>query len=137
MRVATDFLVPHERLIGQYQMQIARRTSTGGWTPTIPPLHVVATNYRLLLWPQTRRVYPPASLPCTYIAEARELTMDRWLGLAITLHDGNCIYLMSSDVRRLIRNIRLMVKPPLSIGLYMPPLNRDQVNRLLHSISHL
>ena len=70
-------LLKNERVLGEYQVQIAR-PSRSGWVGGIPPLQATITNRRLILVQQTRRPHPPASIPYTYILKvARTYGADR------------------------------------------------------------
>lgn len=80
-------LVPGERVLGHYQAQIARLTGTG-WAASLPPLYATVTNARLILKPQTRRVYDPASIPARQIRRVQSLVLGRRNAVTIGLRDG-------------------------------------------------
>lgn len=131
MQVAINMLVEGERELDQFQVTVVRKKD--GWLLTSPPLHVVATNYRLILWPETLESYPPASIPCTFIIEAREVEIDEQRALLLSLKTGHLIYLLVSSGRdrALMRDIQLMVRPPRSSRLYRPALARQEIARLV------
>lgn len=105
--------VDGELQLGRYQVAIARPKGDD-WMVTVPPVNVMATNYRLIMWPQTLKPYPPASIPCTYIYEAREMNMGIRCGLMLRLKTGHAIYMVAPGAHSssLNDNIRHMVKPP-------------------------
>jgi len=125
-------LVEGERQLGRYQAAVLRRRD-GGWTATVPPLNIVATNYRLILWPQTLRPYPPASIPCTFIREAGEVVTDQGRALRLRLDTGHRIYLLvgSEHGRTLRGDIRQMVRPPRTTVAFAANVARDEIMRLI------
>jgi hypothetical protein len=86
--VKPDLLIKGERQLGDYQVQIARLTSSG-WVPTIPPLRAVVTNYRLILQPQTRKPYTPASIPGSYITKVCDIALGHHKGVLVALKTGH------------------------------------------------
>src|SRR5262245_8669588 len=88
---AGNLLIQGERQLGAYEVQIARRTESG-WSPTMPPLRAIVTTERLILWPQTRRPYPPASLPRNFIVSLAELELGLRHGLMVSLKTGHRLY---------------------------------------------
>jgi hypothetical protein len=138
VRVGTDIFVHGERQLGQYQVQIARQAPSE-WTVTIPPLNVIATNFRLILWPQTLKPYPPASIPCTYITEASDVQMGHRRGLMLSLKTGHKIYMIvaASQERKLTDNIRRMVLPPKQVRVFSARIAQRDLSRLINFIEKL
>jgi len=131
VQVAIHNLVEGERELGSYQVTVVRKQD--GWLKTSPPLIVLATNYRLIVWPDTLTPYPPASIPCTFIVEALEGYVDDQRALMLHLKTGHLMYLLVDQGRdrRLMRDIQLMVRPPRSSRLYRPALARQEILRLV------
>jgi hypothetical protein len=131
VRLGTEMFVEGEQQLGRYQVAIARQKGDD-WVATVPPLYVLATNYRLILWPQTLKPYTPASIPCTFILEAREIDMGQRCGLMLWLKSGHRIYMLvpSTTSSSLSDNIRHMVKPPKN-SVFASHLARRDVMRLI------
>ncbi len=125
-------LVEGEQQFGRYQAAVLRRRD-GGWSATVPPLNIVATKYRLILWPQTLRPYPPASIPCTFIREAGEVVTDQGRALRLRLDTGHRIYLLvgAEHGRTLRSDIRQMVRPPRTTVAFAANVARDEIMRLI------
>lgn len=132
MRLGNEMFVEGEQQLGRYQVSIARQRGDD-WVATVPPLYVMATNYRLILWPQTLKAYTPASIPCTYILEVRYIDMARRGGLMLWLKTGHRIYMFapSTTGRSLSENIRHMVKPPKN-SVFTSTLGRNDVQKLIN-----
>lgn len=130
-------LLTGERKLGQYQVEIARRTPNG-WVPTVPPLNATVTNYRLILQPQTRRPYTPASIPSTYITQVRDVQLGRRAGVRINLKTGHQLNLFISWSRggRLTDTITTMLTLPVGDAFKNRPAVRD-LKRLIATISEL
>src|SRR5512143_4142032 len=88
-------LLPGELQLGEYQVAVARY-SQSGWTPTVPPLNAMVTNFRLILQPQTRRHYNPASIPSTYITRVCDVMLGHRSGVLVDLKTGHQLYLFIS-----------------------------------------
>jgi hypothetical protein len=131
-------LIRGEHELGSYQLQIARHTSSG-WAATVPPLYAIVTNCRLIIWPQTRKPYPPASIPRNYITSVDEVELGHRKGILLAIKTGHCWYMMasSSDVQRLTDNMRQMLTPPLRGRVYTPRLDRGNLARLIEFIERL
>jgi hypothetical protein len=138
VQVRTDLLVKGERTLGNYQLQIARRTDSG-WTVTIPPLHALVSNHRMILWPQTRRPYPPASIPSNYIVSVNTVRLDHRTAVMIRLKTGHEFYIIvaTSDGAPLVETIQQMLTPPIRGRIYRPRLPKPDIERLIHMIEHL
>jgi hypothetical protein len=132
VRLGIEMFVDGEQQLGRYQVSIARQRGDV-WVATVPPLYVMATNYRLILWPQTLKPYTPASIPCTYILEVRHVDMAQRSGLMLWLKTGHRIYMLapSTTGRSLTANIRQMVKPPKN-SVFASNLARPDVLRLIN-----
>jgi hypothetical protein len=130
-------LLPGEHKLGQYQVAIARYTTSTGWSPTVPPLNALVTNYRLILQPQTRRPYTPASIPGPYITKVVEVNLgEHHHGLRIALKTGHQLYFLISwsQGSDMSRNLETMLTSPVGNTLKIKP--RD-LNRLIRFISRL
>lgn len=136
MDPTATLLVESERQLGRYQAAVLRRRETG-WTTTVPPLNIVSTTYRLILWPQTLKPYPPASIPCTFIHEAGDVVTEQGTALRLRLNTGHRIYLLvGSNHARLLRgDIRQMRYPPRTSVAFAANVARDEVMRLIAYLS--
>jgi hypothetical protein len=127
-----------ERMLGEYQAQIARPTSSG-WVGSIPMLNASITNQRLILVQQTRRPHPPASIPFTYITKVSNITLSHRSAVQIKLRMGYVLHLFvgwgqSEDFAGQLHSILV---PALRSRRYQPVLGTDDVHRLIEQISHL
>ena len=138
MQVRTDLLVKGERTLGNYQLQIARRTDSG-WTVTIPPLHALVSNHRMILWPQTRRPYPPASIPGSYIISVNTVRLDHRTAVLIRLKTGHEVYIIvaTSDGGPLAETVQRMLTPPIRGRIYRARLPKPDIERIIHIIEQL
>jgi hypothetical protein len=132
-----EFFVEGEIKLGQYQVHVVRYT-VSGWVPTVPPLNAIVTNYRLILHPQTRRPYPPASIPNTYIIKISEVELGQRPAVKISLRTGHKIYLYTSwsQGEKLTETITTMLTSPIGNTYELKPAQRD-LNRLIRFISKL
>ncbi len=132
-----EIFVEGEIKLGQYQVAIVRYT-VSGWIPTIPPLNAIVTNYRLILHPQTRRPYPPASIPNTYITKVADVELGQRPAVKICLKTGHRIYLYTSwsEGENLSESIMRMLTSPFGNTYKLNPAQRD-LNRLIRFISKL
>ncbi len=130
-------LVPGESTLGQYQVAIVRYTASG-WVPTVPPLNAVVTNFRIVLQPQTRRRYDPATIPSTYVMRVSEVQFGNTRGVRVALRDGLVLYLQMnwSDGDLLADAIKKMLISPVGKSFALHPTSRD-LSRLLHFIQQL
>jgi hypothetical protein len=133
-----SLLVQGERQLGAYEVQIARRTDSG-WSPTVPPLRAVVTTERLILWPQVRRPYPPASLPRNFILSLAELDLGKRRGLMVSLKSGHRLYFYvgMSTGRRMSDALRTMIAPPLRGRFFSPKLSTTELFRLIHFVEKI
>jgi len=132
-----EIFVDGEIKLGQYQVAVVRYTPTG-WVPTVPPLNALVTNYRLILHPQTRRPYPPASIPNTYITKVSDVELGQRPAVKICLRTGHRIYLHTSwsESNDLAETMMTMLTSPIGNAYKMHPAQRD-LNRLIRFISKL
>ena len=133
----TEIFVEGETKLGQYQVAIVRYTASG-WVPTVPPLNAIVTNYRLILHPQTRRPYPPASIPNTYITKVSDVELGQRPAVKIGLKTGHRIYLYTtwSEGENLTETMMTMLTSPIGNTYKLHPAQRD-LNRLIRFISKL
>jgi hypothetical protein len=129
--------VDGEYTLGEYHVAILRQTSTG-WTPTIPPLNAVVTNYRLILQPQTRRPYPPASIPSNYITKVGDITLGNRKGVKVALKTGHRLYMVISYTQGnlLTDTIKTMMTSPIG-NTFKPSLAERDIDRLIRFIQRL
>ncbi|NWG15063.1 MAG: hypothetical protein HXY41_00370 [Chloroflexi bacterium] len=131
-------LIPGEHLLGQYQVTIARYTLSG-WTSTVPPLNAAITNFRLILQPQTRRPYAPASIPSTYIVKVCDVLLDHRPAMFISLKTGHRLYLFAwwSQGETLADALRAMLTSPIGSTSFHHQLRHADVERIIRFISRL
>jgi hypothetical protein len=86
-----EILTEGETVSGRYQAEIAR-WSNDIWVPTVPALFMIVTNQRIILQPQTRKQYDPASIPGRYIRSVEYLKSQR-KGFTLTLKNDQRIHL--------------------------------------------
>jgi hypothetical protein len=127
-------LYPGENPLGQYHVAINRRTTTG-WAPTVPPLTALVTNFRLILYPQTRRRYKPASIPSTYIVQVTEMDIGHYRGFRILLREGLKLYITVSwsQDRDLGEALKTMLTVPLGNRFSRAP-SIQELQRLIQYI---
>ncbi len=132
-----DILVQGETKLGEYQVAIVRYTSSG-WVASVPPLYVIITNYRLILHPQTRRPYPPASIPSNYITKVVEVELGQRPAVQIALKTGHQLFLFISwsQGTELTETIKIMLTSPVGNTFKHDPALRD-LNRLIAFIQRL
>ncbi len=130
--------LPGEHLLGEYQVAVARYTPSG-WSPTVPPLNALVTNFRLILQPQTRRPYDPASIPSTYITKVCEVMFGARAGMMVVLKTGHRLNLFiswSSGVP-LAEALHTMLSSPVGSNSFRDHLRQRDVKRLIRFISQL
>jgi len=130
-------LLPGENKLGQYHVAIIRRTQSG-WVPTVPPLNALVTNYRMVLQPQTRRQYKPASIPSYSITHVSEVELGPYRGVRIALKTGLRLYLTVnwSQGDELSSTIKAMLITPIGKTFTLKPQQSD-LSRLIQFISEL
>ncbi len=130
-------LLPGERQLGQYQVQIARETSSG-WVAAALPLTAVVSNARLMLKPITRKPYPVASLPHHYIVKVCEETYGQRAGVSVGLKNGYILHLFVSwgQTSQFYTDVQRMVTPSVRMH-YIPSLPENDVVRLIETIGRL
>jgi hypothetical protein len=129
--------LPGENKLGQYQVAIARYATASGWSPTVPPLNALVTNYRLILHPQTRRPHTPASIPSTYITKIETVDMGQYHhGVRICLKTGHQLYLLISwsQGNEMTHSLETMLTSPVGNALKLKAVD---LNRLIKFISRL
>jgi hypothetical protein len=133
-----DLFVRGEKTLGNYQLQIARR-ATSGWTVTMPPLYALVTNYRLILWPQTRRSYPPASIPRSYILGVNNVRLDQRSAVHLRLKTGHELYMIValSEGGPFTEMMERMLHPPLLGRIFAARLPKQDLHRLIELIERI
>ncbi|HLU08479.1 MAG TPA: hypothetical protein VK003_02350 [Oceanobacillus sp.] len=133
-----DLLVRGEHILGSYQLQVARRTDSG-WTVTIPPLYALVTNQRLILWPQTRRSYPPASIPRNYVVKVTPVVLDHRNAVLLQLKTGHDLYLIVglSEGGPFVDMVKKMLTPPLLGRIFKARVPKQDIQRLIQLIEQL
>lgn len=130
-------LLAGEYKLGQYQVEIVRHTASG-WAPTVPPLNALVTNYRLVLHPQTRRRYAPASIPSTAITQVTDVMLNHRQGVRIALKEGLRLYVIVSWSQgdELTSTMKIMLTTPLGNAFTASPAHQD-MDRLIEFIKRL
>lgn len=128
------YLVEGEQKLGLYQVQIARLTASG-WVATVPPLNALVSNARLILLPQTRKPYPPASLPKTYITGVIPVALSARQGVQVLLKTGYEInmYIAWSQGESFLEATRLMLMPALR-ARYVKSLPQQRIQHMIEAI---
>lgn len=131
-------LLPGENQLGEYQVAIARYNQSG-WTPTVPPLNATVTNFRLILQPQTRRPYNPASIPSTYITRVCDVMLGHRSGVLIDLKTGHQLYLFISwsNGTKLSETLHTMLTSPVGTNDFHHHLRLRDLKRIIQFISRL
>lgn len=140
MNKAVELFIQDEHQVGHYQAQILRQSSSEQWSVTIPPLHLVVTNYRLIIWPQTRKPYPPASIPAAFIKEVYLMEINRRQALHICLKTGHRLHMVigTGACTEVLGQIRRMGKLPTGWGrLFTVRLARQDVSRLIEFVEKI
>ncbi len=132
-----DILLQGERKFGEYQISIARYTPSG-WSATVPPLNLLVTNYRLVLQPQSRRPYPPASIPSTYVMTIDDVEFGQRRGIQLSLKTGHQInmFINWNQTEQLMNQLKEMLISPVGTAFKKNPAEND-INRLIRFISGL
>jgi hypothetical protein len=133
----TELFVQGEKRLGLYQVQIARPLSTG-WAAAVPPLHAMVTNFRLILQPQTRKPYEPASIPSTYIVKVSDVMLGHRDGVLVALKTGHQLnmYVGLDQIKKFGKDLKQMLTPPVR-GHFSPQLAEHDINRLIEFINRL
>jgi hypothetical protein len=132
-----EILVEGEEPAGRYLVEIARWTE-GEWVATVPLLDALVTNCRLVLKPQGRRPYAPASIPQHYIRTIEELDLGPRPGVKIALSTGHILYLVvrSTHGTEFSFAVRRLLIRPISLDL-KARLPATDINRLIAAIMSL
>lgn len=133
----SELLIQGEHTLGHFEVEIVR-CGENGWVPTVPPLDALVTNYRLILQPQTRRRYEPASIPNSYITRFSELELGRRSGVGIALKTGHQLYLYVSWVQNnpFTEALKAMLTTPSGNAFKDHPAERD-IQRLIQFIQQI
>ncbi len=126
-----------EKNLGQYLVQIARPTASG-WVAGIPPITATVTNRRLILVPQTRKPYPPASIPGIYIRKAVSTTLGQRRAVEIQLKIGYNLNLFVGwgQGDEFTDHLKTLLTP--SVGTrYVHALPPEDIERMIEQITKL
>jgi hypothetical protein len=106
---------------------------------TIPPLYALVTNYRLILWPQTRRTYPPASIPRSYIIKVTPVELDHRNAVLVHLKTGHEVYVIIglSEGGPFVDMVKKMLTPPLWGRIFAARLPKQDIERLIELIEQI
>lgn len=137
MLTADELLVEGETLIGDYQVQIARWRDNV-WTPTLPTLYMILTNYRMILQPHSRKRHEPAIIPKRYISKVEELKMDFRRGVVLHLPTGHIVGMFIGDdpQRQVLRSLRATFVPPSPV-IFRPEIDLQNLNKLIEFLDNL
>jgi hypothetical protein len=126
-----------EKQLGEYLVQIAR-PSGSGWVAGIPPITARITSRRLILIPQTRKPYPPASIPGIHILKVNNILLGQRRAVQICLKIGYNLNLFVGwgQGEDFARYLKRMLVPSLR-GHYTPVLSEAELMRLIEQISQL
>jgi hypothetical protein len=127
-------LLEGERQLGQYQVQIARQTSSG-WAAAALPLSAVVSNARLILQPITRKPYPIASIPSHYIVKVYLETFGQRSGITVGLKNDYLVNLFVSwgQTDQFHADVKRMVTPSVRLH-FIPNLSENDIVRLIETI---
>jgi hypothetical protein len=125
-----EILITGEMIMGRYNAEVAHR-SGDRYVPLVMPLMMLVTNRRVVLQPQKRKRYEPASIPGRYIRSVDEIKTPKQ-GITLTLRDGRTISLFVGWGRDndLISVIRIIAALPPSRS-YNMPLSVDHLHKLI------
>jgi hypothetical protein len=125
-----ELLTPDERIMGRYNAEFASKSGER-YIPLLMPLLLLVTNRRVILQPQKRKHYEPASIPGRFISDVQEITLPRQ-GVAITLQDGRVLNLFVGWGRDndLISSLRIIASLPPTRD-YNMPLSFDHLQKLI------
>ena len=126
-----------EKQLGEYLVQIARPAGSG-WVASIPPITARITNRRLILVPQTRKPYPPASIPGIHILKVNNILLGQRRAVQMHLKIGYNLNLFVGwgQGEDFARHLKRMLVPSLR-GHYVPMLSEAELMRLIEQISQL
>ncbi len=131
-----ELLDPHERVIERFNAQIMRKNG-GRWQHTVPAIYVLLTDLRLILQPQTRKRYEPASIPLRYIRMVKRLKSGSY-GFSLHLKSGPTIYLFASWTSQidLIELLQELAEVPYARE-YEAPLALPEIQKLIDYVRDL
>lgn len=126
-----------EKQLGEYLVQIARPAGSS-WVASIPPITAKITNRRLILVPQTRKPYPPASIPGIHILRVSNVMLGQRRAVEMRLRIGYNLNLFVGwgQGEDFTRHLKRMLVPSLR-GRYVPMLDAAELMRLIEQISIL
>lgn len=132
----TNLFIPGERRLGAYTVTVARYINQH-WSPTLPALRFLVTNQRLLVTPQVRRQYAPASIPKSYITAMDEVTLGERDGVRIQLQTGHQIHLLMNREHglRLLDDLRAMNALPTRVH-FDNRVTEMEIQRLISFLNH-
>ncbi len=132
-----SILFSGENQLGQYQVAIIRHAASG-WVPTVPPLNAYVTNYRLILYPQTRRKYDPAIIPSHIIVRVDDVELGPHKAVRVVLKTGHHVHMSISwsQGQHLAEAIRTMLTSPLG-NSFNHKLSQQDLSRIIQFISRL
>lgn len=134
----SEIFIEGERKLGFYQIEIARKTDSG-WSPTIPALYALVSNYRLILSPQSRKHHDPASIPGNYITQIETVDMGRKRGIVLDLKTGDRInmFVFGRDGNEhFLEDVRAMKSPKPKFH-YDDRVARQDIERLVSFLNQL
>jgi hypothetical protein len=104
----------------------------------IPPITAKVTNRRLILMPQTRRPYPPASIPGVHMLKVANILLSQRRAVQIQLSMGYNLNLFVGwgQGEEFATHLNRMMNPSLRTG-YHPSLSEADLKRLIEEISQL
>ena len=126
-----NLLVAEEQTLGQYQVSIARHSGER-WTPTVPPLIAIITNFRLILQPQTMKVHKPASIPSYYVIKINHVILDRHDGVQMVLRTGHVMNMFVAVNRgeNFVEMFKQVCTPPWR-KRFIPRTSHDDIRKLI------
>lgn len=132
-----ELLDAGEEVVQRFNVEIARLTPTGQWATTIPPIYLTLTDRRIIMIPQTRKRYPPATITGKSIKHVQPLKAHRH-GTIIILKNNFRISLFingnANDVfMELIRELAGL--PP--ARPYDIPISIEKLKKLVDFFEHL
>jgi hypothetical protein len=130
-------LLQGELQLGQFQVQIARHTTTG-WVAAALPLTAVVSNARLMLQPITRKPYPVASIPGHYMVKVSIDTFGQRSGITIGLRNDYVLNLFVSwgQTNEFYADLKRIMTPSVRMN-FIPSLAENDLVRLIEAIGRL
>lgn len=112
MLTANELLIDGERLINNYNVEIARWRDDR-WSSTIPPLYATLTNHRLILQPHSRKRLEPAVIPNRYLTNVLKMDKTHRPGVILCLQTGHqiALFVTNDPDYSLLDNLRYATNP--------------------------